>query len=256
MSRDLLRKRLPKRLGLVAVLGGRLKTLPALFPPGCAAAAAAIAVTLLGASCGHKTLTSHRDGGDATGGAVGDAREAASESGSEVTCTKAMRSEQEGLIRAAAAAAAPCFNGTVFVLDGRTDAVRTTGAGSARVCAEGGAGSRESEWSSQVARAVAGLDASCLCYSEVPNAICLPLAVSGGAGTQIQQISNALATCGGPAEINQPFQITLDDSGRIAGTTGILADVSDCLVRALGDLTFPCLAGAGVCGSFGEWLDP
>jgi hypothetical protein len=87
--------------------------------------------------------------------------------------------------------------------------------------------------------------------------VCLALTVYGGAGTQTRQIADALATCGGPAERDQPFQINIDDSGRVAGTTGIAADVSDCLVQALQEPRFSCLAGAEVCGSPpGEWVAP
>jgi inosine/xanthosine triphosphate pyrophosphatase family protein len=59
-------------------------------------------------------------------GAAGDVREGAGEPGPEVTCTKEIRSEQEGRIQAAAAAAAPCFTGTVAVEDGNL-AVRALG---------------------------------------------------------------------------------------------------------------------------------
>ena len=55
-------------------------------------------------------------------------------------------------------------------------------------------------------------------------------------------------TCTGLGHTNKPFGVTVDEGGHVVGTTGVAAEVSDCLVPALKGLVFPCLAGTGVCG--------
>jgi hypothetical protein len=216
-----------------------------------AAATGAIAFTLLAApsGCTDKPRSSHPDGGDA----VTDTREEAGEPRPGSGCTSAIQDEQIRQIQTAAAAASPCFSGSVQVMAGQAVARADypyPGPYIARPCEvsiDGGI-PRDDGWASQVENAVAGLDRSCLCSSQGPLNLCPGIIVSGGAGTQIEQISNALASCGGPTDPYQTFSITVDGDGHVVGTTGVEADVSDCLVRALQGLVFPCLAGGDVCG--------
>jgi hypothetical protein len=243
MSRDALPKRLAKiRDERFAALAERVERLPIALAHRRVPAVGAIAFTLLAVSCEHKPLTRSADSGS---GAAADLREAASEPDAKAACSTPMRLAQEDQVRAAAAVAAPCFSGFVGVSNGKVVAGKWgLGPYAAQVCMD----AREDRWASQVGAAVAALDTSCFCYSENALEICLALSVSGGVGTQILQISSALADCGGPSQSNEPFQITLDESGQLVGTTGLSVEVSDCLVRALAGLAFPCLAGAGVCG--------
>ena len=263
--------RLQQRLDrLVADLACRLETSPSLFSPSRAAAAGALALSLLGPAvgCSNRPMATHADAGDAAGAtfrdAVGsDARDAGPDASRDAApaepdsgCTQAMAGEQESAIEGAANAAAPCFSGVIHLdkPSGQPWAEpwypQTFSARPCNPTVDGGIPTpAEDRWAAQVENAVAGLDHSCLCRSESWGLYCHDVHVSGTAGDEIGQVTLTVINCRDDPRNAGPFSVTIDDDGHVTGATGVTPEVSDCIVSALKDVVFPCLAGAGVCGT-------
>jgi radical SAM superfamily enzyme YgiQ (UPF0313 family) len=251
--------RLQERLDRLAQgLAHQLRVAPQVFSPSRAAAASAIAFTILGGSpVGCQSSSHARDAGDAS--VVADSGRGSPEKADaslDLQCPAAMELEEQQQHRDKALQAAPCFNGEISYYPPSVS-VRSTiplapGAtvsdwcvGSIGTADAGGTfNENRAQWEAQVKNAIADLDHSCIGETHRYQSV----HVEGGMGVQAQQIWGVGAGCG--LADYHGFTVTLDGDGRVAGVSGLSADVADCMLSALKDLVFPCLAGASLCEAF------
>jgi len=244
----------------------RLRVAPRVFSPSRAAAASAIAFTLLGgAELACQGSSNPRHAGD--GSVVADSGQvspAKADASLDLRCPAALEDEEKQEHQDKALEAAPCFNGEISFYPGPEVSVRSTippapGAtisdttsswcDRSRGAADAGSTLQDNraQWEAQVKNALAGLDHSCIGEPYRYQTVY----VSGGMGVQAQQIWSVAADCGLPSSGGyQAFTVTLDDDGRVVAVTGLDTEVADCMLAALKDLVFPCLAGGSLCEAF------